>query len=171
MLGAGPAKRISSDEGGDSPSIHFVENLRRWMNIRDVAIPSDAWNGPNPNQGTFVNPTTMILLKVKMQAMTKKYRRFSCNRTAVSDGRWLSFIPAVFEVAALYNASPNRMNSYTVAGIHNVQWPLQFTRGHPGRGNPIKGSIISVRWNALTTRILRNSPMEMRKRIPLKNAT
>jgi hypothetical protein len=141
------------------------------MNMRDVAIPIDAWNGPNPNQGIFVNPTTMTLLKVKMQPMTKKYKRFPCNRTAIRDGRWLSFIPAVLEVAALYNASPKRMNSYTVAGIHNVQWPLQPTRGHPRRGNPIKGSIVSVRRDELMTRIPRNSPMEMRKRIPLKKAT
>jgi len=121
MTGAEPAKRISSDKEVDSPSKPSVENLRRWMNMRDVAIPIDAWNGPNPNQGTFVNPTTIILLKVKMQPMTKKYKRFSRNRTAARDGRSLNFILAVLEVAALYNASPKRRNSYTVAGIHNVQ--------------------------------------------------
>jgi hypothetical protein len=28
-----------------APSRFFDENLRRWMNIREVAIPIDAWNG------------------------------------------------------------------------------------------------------------------------------
>ena len=39
------------------------------------------------------------------------------NIIAVRDGRWLSFISAVLEVAALYNANPKRMNSYTVAEV------------------------------------------------------
>jgi hypothetical protein len=42
---------------------------------------------------------------------------FSCNRIAVRNGRWLSFIPTVLEVATLYKANPKRTNSYTVAGV------------------------------------------------------
>jgi len=90
------------------------------MSMREVAIPIAAWNGPNPNQGIRVAPTTMRLLKIKRQPITKKYRMFSCNRTEIRDGRSSNFIRAALEVMALYNANPKRMNSYTVAGTHNA---------------------------------------------------
>jgi hypothetical protein len=82
----------------------------------------------------------------------------------------LSFIHAELEATALYNANPKRMNSYTVAGTHNSHWLPLFTIGHPTRGDSTKDVIVLGRWIAFSTNITRNSPMEMRKRIPLKRA-
>jgi len=45
FIGIGPIGYILREKETGSPSSVFAENLRRWMIMREVAIPIAAWNG------------------------------------------------------------------------------------------------------------------------------
>jgi len=239
------AREFRSWKETTSPSRFFDENLRRWMNMREVAIPIAAWNGlfalhsvlsnifngshapksePRNNIWALSSRTSDISMarwmfvtvkgatyqghdivdnqkaansvrefisnpKIRQRETdAKKYRMFSCNKTALRDWRWLSFTRAVLETILLCTANPKRMNSYTVAeaiisnipglnifpnlpGTHNLHWSPPFPAGHPIRGNLTKPAIKLQRLCALTTKNQRNNPIETIKRIPLKRAT
>jgi len=115
-----------------------VENLRRWIIMRHVNIPIDAWKGPIENQGIGDRGITIKLVITSRTVINAKYATFSWTMTPASNMLFLKSLCFDDKVIALYMTNPSKMISKAVAGSHCAHWTAPFVPlmgGHPGKGS------------------------------------